>query len=160
MKTKLSEITYEPYDEKINSEIMKFFYSLTDEQDYFTLNLEQLMASNYMVFLLNDKNEIVGLAGVRKSFMHSLYFMVVNKKFQGQGYGKKLISVILDNLPPKSLLLLSVGRSNINARRLYHTVGFKTLHRHKSNAYMLYNNKPGQWFRLFVKIAVFIKARL
>ena len=154
-----SEIIYGPYDQKLHSEIMKFYYSLTQEQDSFTLSLEQILDSSQIVLLYNQDNNVVGVAGLRAMFLHSKYFMVVHKDYQGKGYGKKIISQILHNFSKRALLLLSVERSNINARRLYNTVDFKIIYRHKTNAIMLYNNKAGQWFRWPIMLLLFIKSQ-
>jgi len=160
MKITTSEIIKAPYEEKLHNQITKFYFTLTQEQDSFTLSLEQIQESSQLVLLYNEDEEIVGVAGLRKMFLHSRYFMVVHKDYQGKGYGKKIISKILTAYPKRSLLLLSVGRSNLNARRLYNTVDFKTIYRHKTMAFMLYNNKSGQWFRWPVLLFIFIKSKL
>jgi ribosomal protein S18 acetylase RimI-like enzyme len=160
MKASLSETINEPFDESLQAEIMKFYYSLTNEQDFFTLSLEEILAATKVVLLYDEDSNIVGLAGTRKKTFMSLYFMVVRHDFQGQGFGKKLISKVLVDIPKYTLLMLTVGRSNLNARRLYHTVDFKTIFRHKSNAFMIYNNKIGQWLRWPMIIMLFLKTRI
>lgn len=56
----------------------------------------------------------------------NLFNIAVDPRFQGKGYGKKLLQALIEQLKPKgvSSIWLEVRESNLNAQKLYSSVGF------------------------------------
>ncbi|MCX8164757.1 MAG: ribosomal protein S18-alanine N-acetyltransferase [Aquificaceae bacterium] len=85
-------------------------------------------------FVLEKEGKVIGYAVVWKAYEDaSLMSIAIKKDFWGKGYGKKLMSFLVDYFRPKAKrFLLDVRRSNIKAIRLYQSLGFKILwERHK-----------------------------
>lgn len=148
----------QPFGEEIQSELMKFFFSLKNEQDAFSLTFEQIQSASQLFYICKNK-EIFGIAGIRRIFFINIYFMVVKEEEQGKGYGKKLMTKVLKELSGK-LIILSVNRANIKARRLYNTLHFDTIFREKYIAYMLYMNTKGKVFKLPAICMLYLKSLL
>ena len=134
-----------PYAKVLQDSVLKFLYSLTTEQESFLLNQEQVLKALELFIIKDlDGQKIIGLAGIRPQKFYGLLFLVVHKDFQGMGLGKKLLLAVLETVPRNKLLLLTVHRSNVKARKLYKTNHFLTMHRHKILAYMIYGNRIGR----------------
>jgi ribosomal-protein-alanine N-acetyltransferase len=69
---------------------------------------------------------------------------VVGKAFQGQGFGKKILKTFLQQATSRGIqnLYLDVHESNLNARHLYESVGFKKIGKRRGY-YFVSHNKPG-----------------
>jgi ribosomal protein S18 acetylase RimI-like enzyme len=128
--------------------------SLKDEKTTFSLNYEKVMASAHLSVISNDKGEWLGMAGYRKIGMVSLFFLVVHRDAQNLGLGRKLTAMVLNRVYPWQLMLLTVTRSNLKARRLYDAFGFHTLQRGREDVVMALSNsimrltKPLLWLAL------------
>lgn len=88
-----------------------------------------LIRSNSFVWVLED-TEFIGTAVVlvrKNSKTARLYTVAISEKFRGQGLGKRFITDIVEKLTSLGYnkLSLEVKESNINAWKLYESLGFK-----------------------------------
>lgn len=125
--------------EKITKDNHRKFIRLKvkSEQNKFVADNSNILARAYAyideakVYCIYNDDEPVGLALVRASVDFDAYIfdqMMIGKKFQGIGYGKTAIKLILDELKKEKkfdkVLLCYVEGDNI-ARDLYASLGFK-----------------------------------
>lgn len=84
-------------------------------------------------FVLEENGEIIGYAVVWKIFEDAtLMSIAIRKDRWGKGYGKRLMTFLIDYLRGKvERFLLDVRRSNIRAIRLYQSLGFKIVSERK-----------------------------
>ena len=144
-----------PYSKSLQDAILKFLYALTVEQDSFLLTQDQVLKARELFILRDAQNQkVLGLGGIRPQKYYGLFFLVVHKDFQGMGLGKKLMESVLDGVDQNRLLLVTVHRSNVKARKLYKTHKFATIHRHRVLAYMVYENKIGRLLKWPVTLVV------
>jgi GNAT superfamily N-acetyltransferase len=73
------------------SEIPAFFNALGREKDLVMMNLESVMACDFIAGIRSN-NELAGLTGIRiqYGFIPSL-FIVVKEKYQGKGFASRLL---------------------------------------------------------------------
>ena len=137
--------------------IYRFMNSLQDEKTTFGLNYEKVMSSFRLSVVVHTDGHWLGMAGYRKVGMVSLFFLVVHRDAQSLGLGRKLTAAVLKNFHPWQLMLLTVTRSNLKARRLYDVFGFQTLKRGREDVIMALGNpimrliKPLLWLALNVR---------
>ncbi|MBF0196365.1 MAG: GNAT family N-acetyltransferase [Planctomycetes bacterium] len=146
-----------PYSEELKKEFTRFYYGLNHEMELFTLTQEQILSAKH-IYALYHEDHIVGIAGIRGYWFCGIFFMVVQQKYQGKGLGRKLMDTLLDELPKSKILMLTVLRGNIKARRLYKTMNFKRLLSYKSTATMLYRNPIGRLLQYPIAAAVLVKS--
>lgn len=149
-----------PFERIFQDSVIKFMYSLTVEQEFLILTQDQVLSSKelFVIKSTNEDDKIVGVGGLLEHRFHNLFFMVVNKNYQGIGLGKKLIKDITSTIGTCQLTLLTVHRSNVDSRRLYKTYGFMTIFRHRILATMVYKNKIGRWFKGPLICWIYIKS--
>ena len=73
------------------------------------------------VFLLIEKNEIIGTVALKKDEIDDL---IVNSKYKGQGYGKQILLWALKNIQTQRPILHVAGW-NEEAVALYKNIGFE-----------------------------------
>ncbi len=127
------------------SEIFTFihndcFYNRVNE-DYFS---DIISNSRYEIYILSfidrllENPEIIGyIIFYDTSDEIDLFEIAVSRKYQGQGYGKRLIEggieILKENLKQlrdkesKNRILLEVDETNIKAMGLYEKIGFKKI---------------------------------
>ena len=66
----------------------------------------------------------------------SILNVAIDKKYQNNGFGKKLISQYLSILPINSIVFLEVNINNFIARKIYTSLNFKKIGSRKN----YYNN--------------------
>lgn len=146
-----------PFSQEEQDLVTRFYFSLSSEQELFNLPLEHIMSANRLAMLFHE-DRVVGIAGIRSVSKIGLYFMAVHRDFHGKGLGKKLMDDALSMIGPFELLMLTVQRSNVKARRLYKTMDFVTIYRYKIDAIMLYMNTMGRCSKLFVQAALVFRS--
>ncbi len=146
-----------PYAAEVFEEVKRFYYSLGPEFDIFHLALDQIFESKILGLLWSRDGRVAGVAGVRARYGVWMFFMVMRADHQGQGHGRNLTRTVMGGVPPTRLVLLTVQRSNMKARKLYKSSGFVTINRHKGQVTMLYNRGIGPWLRLPLIVAVFAR---
>ncbi|HWS30734.1 MAG TPA: GNAT family N-acetyltransferase [Clostridia bacterium] len=80
-------------------------------------------------FVLLEGNRAVGFIGLRvdkKKDEYLVNLLLIDRRFQGRGYGKILLQYGIEYLKARGAKELSIGvnRRNLVARRLYESVGF------------------------------------
>lgn len=110
---------------------------LTDQKKYITSNAESLLESfyetryNWSVFGLFKEEYPIGFAMIgafnaEKEYIWLDRFMI-DGQFQGKGYGKKFLQLIVDYIQSKwqvKDIVLSIVKENNQAKKLYETIGF------------------------------------
>lgn len=110
---------------------------LTDQEKYITSNAESLLESfyetryNWSVFGLFKEEYPIGFAMIgafnaEKEYIWLDRFMI-DGQFQGKGYGKKFLQLIVDYIQSKwqvKDIVLSIVKENNQAKKLYETIGF------------------------------------
>lgn len=110
---------------------------LTDQEKYITSNAESLLESfyetryNWSVFgLFKEEYPIgftmIGAFNAEKEYIWLDRFMI-DGQFQGKGYGKKFLQLIVDYIQSKwqvKDIVLSIVKENNQAKKLYETIGF------------------------------------
>lgn len=110
---------------------------LTDQEKYITSNAESLLESfyetryNWSVFGLFKEEYPIGFAMIgafnaEKEYIWLDRFMI-DGQFQGKGYGKKFLQLIVDYIQLKwqvKDIVLSIVKENNQAKKLYETIGF------------------------------------
>lgn len=138
--------------------IYRFINSLKEERTTFGLSFEKIMTAFYLV-VVKDKatGQWLGLSGYRQKGLIAIFFLVIHRDAQGLGLGRRLTATVLRKFSPWQLMLLSVTRSNLKARRLYDAFGFETLQRGRQDVIMALGNpmlrfvKPMVWLGLNLK---------
>jgi ribosomal protein S18 acetylase RimI-like enzyme len=91
--------------------------------------------TNFVIGDFTDAGELIGMVGFRqehsKKMQHKgmIWGMYVDKSYQGQGIGKKLLTeiiTIVDQITEIEQINLIVVDYNITAKRLYESLGFTT----------------------------------
>ena len=57
----------------------------------------------------------------------SILNVAVDKKYQNNGFGKKIVSQYLSILPNDTIVFLEVNKNNYIARKIYTALGFKNI---------------------------------
>ncbi|MFL2072024.1 GNAT family N-acetyltransferase [Marinilactibacillus psychrotolerans] len=110
---------------------------LTDQEKYITSNAESLLESfyetryNWSAFgLFKEEYPIgftmIGAFNAEKEYIWLDRFMI-DGQFQGKGYGKKFLQLIVDYIQLKwqvKDIVLSIVKENNQAKKLYETIGF------------------------------------
>lgn len=116
------------YEEEINTPIDNLISHFSSD---FIVPLEQ----NFMFGAFNDNNNMVGVVGFRrerrKKLRHksNIWGMYVQPELRKNGLGKLLLSELLNkakSLDSLEQINLGVVSSNIKAKGLYASLGFKT----------------------------------
>ena len=80
------------------------------------------------MFVLEENSEIIGYMGLWIIFEQAqLTNLAVNKKYQGQGYGRKILDEGIKMCQDAGceIMTLEVRQSNIPAKSLYSSMGFE-----------------------------------
>ncbi len=78
-------------------------------------------------YLLKENDEIIGYGGLWFMFENcDLVNIAIDKKYQGQGRGEKLLKLLINEAIKKEceFMHLEVRKSNIKAKNLYEKLGF------------------------------------
>ena len=126
-----SNIVCIPFGQKYFQQYMKIynacFYEMRKSLDIkpynFLSSYKQISGKSKDIFLLVDEEEIIGSVACYGSEIDDL---IVNKKFQNNGYGKQLLLWGMNYIRQISNkpILLHVAKWNEKALMLYEKVGF------------------------------------
>lgn len=148
------KINFKRIDEESSSILIEM--CTTEEQEDFVMPFVDSLASAYSEFFekevtvayaLCDGNKTVGLIEIafvngeefpefQNKNVYELFRLIVDKKYQKQGYGKKAVELFLDYVEKKPLgeadvIVLSVVEGNDVAYQLYEKCGFQYFGRDK-----------------------------
>tara|TARA_Y100001970_G_scaffold245372_1_gene312370 strand:+ start:223 stop:654 length:432 start_codon:yes stop_codon:yes gene_type:complete len=91
------------------------------------------VSSNEIIWITEIKKKIVGyLIEQRCGTEINLLNIAIDKSFQNQGIGKKLIGFFLKIIPENSDVFLEVKKGNFIARKIYYNLNFKNIDIRKS----------------------------
>lgn len=116
------------YEEELNTPIDKLI-------SQFNSNFILPLAENFMLGAFNENKEMLGVVGFRRERRNklrhkaSVWGMYVVPEFRKTGIGKSLLEELLNitkTLDALEQINLGVVSSNISAKKLYETLGFKT----------------------------------
>lgn len=108
-------------------------YSLEDESEYLKGQLKRISEKRTVQLLLFLDDKLIGITGIDlkdKTEKHEGVFGIsVDDEHRGQGFGKKLMQITLDeavaNLPDLRIVTLGVFSENKLAYEMYEKFGFK-----------------------------------
>jgi len=118
----------------------KNFWSVLDisvkpEQNKFVLNAKSSVAMGLFnktqnIFVQMEGDIVVGLLVLeidKKKETYYISIVIIDKKFQGKGFGKLMIKWAVEKLKEEGATSLTIGvnRENIAAKRVYVSAGFK-----------------------------------
>jgi GNAT superfamily N-acetyltransferase len=137
-------------------EIPSFFNSLGREKDLVRMNLESVMACNFIAGIRN-KGELAGLTGIRIQFgFIPNLFIVVKEKYHGMGLANKLLEKNISHARKKYnfLTLTTWERKEYEAAlHLYKKHGFKLFYRKGARLRMCISfNRKGDIARKFLPL--------
>lgn len=109
------------------------FYDMRKALDikpyYFYSSIEELKYKKERIFILKENNlkennELIGSVAILDNEIDDL---IVNKKYQGKGYGKKLLLYAINKMQNLKVekITLHVAKWNEKALKLYENNGFK-----------------------------------
>ena len=89
--------------------------------------------SNEIIWITEVKQKIVGyLIEQRCDNEINLLNVAIDKSFQNQGIGKKMMDYFLRIIPDNSSVFLEVNKSNFIARKIYYNLNFEIIDIRKS----------------------------
>ncbi len=129
MKTYIKELDSKN-DSDLLFEIVKYEDEIFGEASVGNWNIKPFSKYGKVFALLTEKNEIVSVIEVLSSFDREkayLYGVSTSKRFQGKGYGKKILDYVLKYLIKIGIktVELTADEDNIIAQNLYSQFGFK-----------------------------------
>ena len=115
---------YYPQYEKIYNECFHDMRKALDIKPYdFYSDIEQLREKAENIYLLTDGNTIIGSV---VCFGTEIDDLIVNKAYQGRGYGRKLLLWAINHIRSytEKPITLTVAQWNRRAVQLYESAGF------------------------------------
>ena len=99
-------------------------------------------------WILEVKKKIVGFLIEQRCLNEiSILNVAVDKKYQNNGFGRKIISDYLSLIPSNSIVFLEVNINNFIARKIYTSLNFKEVESRKN----YYNNVEDALIMKYVK---------
>ena len=100
------------------------------------------------VWILEVKKKIIGFLIEQRCLNEiSILNVAVDKKYQNNGFGRKIISDYLSLIPSNSVVFLEVNINNFIARKIYTSLNFKEVESRKN----YYNNVEDALIMKYVK---------
>lgn len=118
---------YDIYETIYNECFYEMRKALNVKPYNFYHSIEQLEDKKSNIFLLLKDNELIGSVACIENEIDDL---IVNKRYQRQGYGKKLLMFAINYIQNQNIkpITLHVAKWNENAVSLYEECGFKCVH--------------------------------
>lgn len=116
------------YFEEYKNVYNKCFYDMRkflDVQPYcFYSSIDELGDKKEKIFILKENDELIGSVAIVDGEIDDL---IVNPKYQGKGYGKKLLLYAINKMQILKVekITLHVAKWNKKAMRIYENNGFK-----------------------------------
>lgn len=116
------------YFEEYKNVYNKCFYDMRkflDVQPYcFYSSIDELGDKKEKIFILKENDELIGSVAIVDDEIDDL---IVNPKYQGKGYGKKLLFYAINKMQVLKVekITLHVAKWNEKALKLYESIGFK-----------------------------------
>ena len=99
-------------------------------------------------WIFEVKKKIIGFLIEQRCLNEiSILNVAVDKKYQNNGFGKKIVSQYLNKLPNNSVVFLEVNINNFIARKVYTSLNFKRVDSRKN----YYNNGEDALILRYVK---------
>ncbi|MDZ4992604.1 GNAT family N-acetyltransferase [Clostridium perfringens] len=127
-----TDISLVPFREEFFEEYKKIynecFYEMRKylyiKPYYFYSSIEQLEDKKEKIFVLKENDELIGSVAMIDGEIDDL---IVNPKYQGKGYGKKLLLYAINKIQnlKAEKITLHVAKWNEKALKLYENNGFK-----------------------------------
>jgi hypothetical protein len=128
--------------------IKQFLSTLNSEMKYIAISIERIMGSRSLIAVY-DGPQIVGLTGLEKRLFIFCTYVILNKKYQGKGLGKKLTVSLLKDASTLSRFIFSVMLiENIKSFHQHISAGAKLIGTRKG-AYYLYWVPSGHYGFLY-----------
>ena len=113
---------------------------ISHEKPYWNESLLKYLFKNSMtdsVWIFEFKKKIIGFLIEQRCLNEiNILNVAVDKKYQNNGFGKKILSQYLSILPNNSVVFLEVNKNNFIARKIYTDLNFKEVDSRKN----YYNN--------------------
>lgn len=118
---------YDRYEPIYNECFYEMRKALNVKPHNFYHSIEQLEEKKSNIFILLKDNELIGSVACIENEIDDL---IVNKKYQGQGYGKKLLLFAVSYIQMKNSnpITLHVAKWNKTALNLYKRCEFQCAH--------------------------------
>ena len=124
---------------------------ISHEKPYWNESLLIYLFNNSMtdsVWIFEFKKKIIGFLIEQRCLNEiSILNVAVDKKYQNNGFGKKILSQYLSILPNNSVVFLEVNKNNFIARKIYTTLNFENVETRKN----YYNNGGDALIMRYVK---------
>ena len=119
---------YPQYEQVYNECFYEMRKALNIKPNNFYSDISQLRNKKHGIFLLMDNDIIIGSVGC---FATEIDDLIVNKRYQRQGYGSLLLNWAVSHIREYSAapITLHVAEWNQNAVNLYTQNGFSVKHR-------------------------------
>ncbi|WP_394522769.1 GNAT family N-acetyltransferase [Lacrimispora sp. JR3] len=119
----MSEITYKTTKDNINWQEVSDVLRRSGLSDHTPEEQETIFTNSYAVVFVYDKDQIVGVGralsdGVCQA---AVYNIALEEEYQGSGIGRKLISLLLDQVKGQNVILYTHPRTVA----LYEKMGFR-----------------------------------
>ena len=121
------------------------------EKPYWNESLLKYLFNNSITdsaWIFEVKNKIIGFLIEQRCLGEiSILNVAVDKKYQNNGFGKKIVSQYLSILPNNSVVFLEVNINNFIARKIYTSLNFEKIDTRKN----YYNNGEDALIMTYVK---------
>ena len=121
------------------------------KKPYWNENLLKYLFNNSLTdsaWVFEVKKKIIGFLIEQRCLDEiSILNLAVDKKYQNNGFGKKIINEYLNLIPSKSVVFLEVNKNNFIARKIYTDLNFKEVDSRKN----YYNNIEDALIMKYVK---------
>jgi GNAT superfamily N-acetyltransferase len=104
-----------------------FIKNLNTEKDYFPM-IERSIKNSKLIFVaINDKAEIIGIAGLEKSSFFLRTYLLIQKDYQGKGIGKHIYTELLTELKRQQtkIILAVINKGNMRSLKMHIKLGYK-----------------------------------
>lgn len=123
-------------------EIAAFFAGLSDERSYIDISEGRVMQAVALIGAF-DGAELVGLTGVGSKSLFLFTFIIINKRYQGRGLGRRLTETLMARVASLRRLTFSVMLDvNVASLRQHLAAGAKLVGHRKETSYLFWQ-PPG-----------------